>query len=399
MKRPKTHFIYFSLSFVIFCIISTQTVTGEVKSTGESDHGYTAPEFTNTVVLAERDALSFDIKSNVNTTANLSLIVYHEAWIINYYPDPKTVTLSATVPVNDPNASDNHVSFGKKSLMEQSLIPNLFYPKKTRVLDKPQIIENRNNTQYSWGTITIDPNNAVIIAYTDDFTDASGIYKGNEIDLPGVRIYREYNESNSSFMMNYSLKNTGTDTLDTANFNVFFPENVNNTQLIEKADVQVNSSCIIDVADKTTYNDGTGYFSKGHMILSNCPHDLVSGDQRDVSITVKGLNLNYGTIFPSIIVNYRVDENMFNTSGSVKRIWPGMNLVSEDNVNVTRFYYYETSVMIPETKYFSVSPEERGTKVDDHTPGGVTQSASLPIIIGVCAVGLGAAIDANYRRN
>jgi len=178
----------------------------------------------------------------------------------------------------------------------------------------------------------------------------------------------------------------------------FFPEYVNNTQLIEKADMQVNSSCIADIADKTTYNDGTGYFSKGHMILFKCPFNLVSGDQRNVSILVKGRNLNYGTIFPSIIVNYRVDENMFNTSASIERIWPGLNLVSEDNVNVTRFYYYETSVMIPETKSFSVSPEGKNVYTNDQKSDGAKPSASLSIIIGIGAIGLITLIRANYRR-
>jgi len=222
MKKPKTYFFSLILSCLIFCTISIHPVTGEVNSSGDN-YGNGTPEFTNTMVLAERDVLSFDIKANVNTTANLSFVVYHEAWIINYYPDPKTVTLSSIVPANHHSGSDNHVSFGKKSLMGQSLIPDLFYPKKTRVLDMPRVLENSNETRYTWGAITIDPNSAVIIAYTNDFENSAEIYKGDNIDLPGVRISRQYNESNSSFMMNYSLKNTGTDTMHTANLDVFFP--------------------------------------------------------------------------------------------------------------------------------------------------------------------------------
>jgi len=381
MKNLKTNSISFLIVFISVCLVSIAPVHGAVFSTSSYSHENITPVLKNTILIAERDVLSFDVKPNINSTGNLSLIVHHEAWIINYYPEPKTLTVMSSVPASENHAIKNHTAFGNRTLMQQSTIPNLFHPKKTQVLEKPRIIEKGNDTQYIWNDITIDPNDAAIIAYSNDYMDSSGIYDGDRINLPGVSISREFNEFNSSFVMDYSLRNTGSAPLNVANLNVFFPEKVSGVQLIDSAEMVVNSPCGIDIAEKTSYNDGTGHYSTGHLLLSNCPDNLKSGEQQNYSITISGQKQNSGTIFPSVITYYRVDDDPYNATGSMKSIWPGVELVTENQVNISQYYYFEASVAIPETKFFIVTPDGNDTKNDNPIPRTATQSASLPVIM------------------
>lgn len=398
MKSLKTRSISFLILFISLCLVSIAPVQGEVLSTWSHSDEDITPVLKNTILTAERDVLSFDVKPNINSTGNLSLIVYHEAWIINYYPEPKTLTIISSVPASENHAIKNHTAFGNRSLMQQSTIPNLFYPKKTQVLEKPRIFEKENEAQYIWNDITIDPDTAVIIAYKNDYMDGLRIYDGDQINLPGVSISRVFNELNSSFVMDYSLKNTGSAPLHFANLNVFLPEKVNSVQLIDHAEMMVNSPCGIDIAEKTTYGDGTGHYSTGQLLLSNCPEDLKSGEQQNYSITISGQKLNSGTIFPSLIVNYRVDDDPFNVTGNMKRIWPGVSLVTGEQVNISKYSYHEASVMIPETKFFIVTPHGNDTDKDNPIPHTAAQSASLPEIIPGAALLFCMIIETIYRR-
>jgi hypothetical protein len=346
---------------------------------------------TTYILTAERDVLSSNIRPAVNSTASLSLIIHHEAWIINYYPEPKTVTVMSSLTTGKNDTLNNHTVFGNRSLMQQSNIPNLFYPKKTQVLEKPRIVEKGNEIQYIWNNITIDPDSAVIIAYSHDYMDRAEVYNGDQIILPGVNISRVFGENNSSFIMNYSLKNYGPAPLHGMNMKVFFPEKVNNVQLLDLAEMVVNSSCRTNTIGKTTYNDGTGYFSTGKMLVSSCPGNIRSGEQQNYSITITGKKQNSGIIYPSFITYYLVDEDPYNVTGTMKRIWPGVDLVTENNVKSSRYYYYEVSVAIPETKFFIVNPDGNDAKNGTPVPHAATSaatSAPLPVTIAVTALGI-----------
>ncbi|WP_292345870.1 MULTISPECIES: hypothetical protein [unclassified Methanoregula] len=374
---------------IFICLVIIAPVSGTVSSTGSNLQDRDIPLLNNTILTAERDVLSFDIEPNLNSTANLSLIIHHEAWIFNYYPDKKTVSVTNLVPVGRDTPVHNHTVFGNRSLMQQSNIPNLFFPKKTQVLESAQISGTGNQTQYGWNNITIDPNCAVIIAYSHDFTEGSRLYNGDQINLPGVTISRNFSERDSSFILNYSLKNTGPVSLHNANLNVFFPEKANGIPLIESAVMNVTSPCGIDIADKTTYTDGTGHFSAGKLLLSDCTGDIMSGGQQNYLVTVTGKKQNSGMIFPTVILNYRADTDPFNASGSMNRIWPGVNLVTGDNVNISRYYYYEASVAIPETKFFVVSPDGSGAREaspsSDATRSNLA-SSPLPLLVSLFAL-------------
>jgi hypothetical protein len=401
MKSLNSPAIFFFIMLISVCTVNIAPVYGADFSTGNTSHKNITPELKNTILTAERDVLSFNIRPVVNSTAGLSLIVHHEAWIINYYPEPKTLTVMSSLTAGKNDTMSNHTVFGNRSLMQQSKIPNLFYPKKTQVLEKPRIVEKGNDIQYIWNNVTIDADSAVIIAYSHDYMDGSGIYNGDQIILPGVNISRVFEESNSSFIMNYSLKNSGPAPLHFANLNVFFPDKVNKVPLIANAEMVVNSPCRSNIVDKTTYNDGTGYFSTGQLLFSDCPEDLRRGEQQNYSITITGKTQNSGIIYPSFIAYYRVDEDPYNVTGTIKKIWPGVDLVAENNVNSSRYYYYEVSVAIPETKFFIVNPDGIDAKDGIPVPYAATSSATsapLPVTVSVIALGIVGVYAGVFRK-
>jgi hypothetical protein len=231
--------------------------------------------------------------------------------------------------------------------------------------------------------------------------DGSGIYNGDQIILPGVNISRVFEESNSSFIMNYSLKNSGPAPLHFANLNVFFPDKVNKVPLTANAEMVVDSPGRSNSGDKTTYNDGTGYFSTGQLLFSDCPEDLRRGEQQNYSITITGKTQNSGIIYPSFIAYYRVDEDPYNVTGTIKKIWPGVDLVAENNVNSSRYYYYEVSVAIPETKFFIVNPDGIDAKDGIPVPYAATSSATsapLPVTVSVIALGIVGVYAGVFRK-
>ncbi len=332
--------------FFVFCIIfsfALYPVHGETTS-------------NSSLIIAERDTLSFYLQPNLDTTANLTPIIFHEAWIINNGNLSKNITINNFVPRKYYKKVFAYPSFGKRALMQQSIIPDYFNPKSIKVLDEPVIIEEGNTINYTWDNVKIDPMEAVVAAYANYYEDSSEIYEQNMINLPSVSIIRSYDSNDSFFIMNYTVENTGALRLHAPKFILFFPEKANGTQLIEPSNVSVNSPCKMDIFENTSYNDGTGYFSDGHMVLSHCPEYLESNGQLNFLIEVKGKVENPGKLIPSLVIGFTVDSDLYNNTGQMLRIWPETKITSNEKINVTRFYYYETSLALPENKFFVVSP-------------------------------------------
>jgi hypothetical protein len=67
----------------------------------------------------------------------------------------------------------------------------------------------------------------------------------------------------------------------------------------------------------------------------------------------------------------------------------GVDLVAENYVNSSRYYYYEVSAAIPETKFFIVNPDSNDTKNGTpvpHTATSCATSAPLPVTVSGIAL-------------
>lgn len=358
MMRKKLSLIYYFFIFSMIFNFTLYPAYGETKSNSSLIIADSTNRFNNSLIIAERDVLSFYILPNSDTTANLTPIIFHEAWIINNDNQSKNITVYNSIPKKNYKKVFRYPFFGKRALMPQSMIPAYFNPKSTKVLDEPMIIEGRDEINYTWNNVKVDPMEAVIVAYANYYEDGSEIYRQNIIDLPSVSITRFYDSYDSLYIMNYTLKNTGALRLHAPKFILFFPEKVNGTQLIEPSNVSVSSLCKTDIFENTSYNDGTGYFSNGHMVLSHCPEYLESNGLLNFLIEVKGKVENSGKLIPSLVIGFKADSDLSNKTGQMMRIWPETKIISEETINVSRFYYYETSLAIPENKFFVVAPSK-----------------------------------------
>jgi hypothetical protein len=311
----------------------------------------------NTLVIAERDVLSFSLNPRINETANLTLLNYHETWIFNTYDQVKTIDVVCPISKEKYQPSSGYPAFGKRYLIQQSSIPDYIAPKATRILETPAVKDGSNTVYFTWENVKIDPHEAVIVAYADEFQNGSDIYHAGAIEIPGVNITRTYEGSGSVLVMNYSLENTEKFRLHSPKFILFFPEFINNDQIFQPSNITIRSNCRMDIFENTTYNDGSGYFSTGHMMLSQCPEYLQSAQTNNFNVEIEGRNSHAGRLIPSFVISYKADDDLFNQTGEVKRIWPAVDIIPQENLNITRLYYYEVSLAIPEIKSFIIVPD------------------------------------------
>jgi hypothetical protein len=307
--------------------------------------------------VAERDTLSFSLHPSADfDTANNTLVLFHEAWVMNLYNRSETVTFVSPVTKENFNPSTGYPVFGKSYILQQSLFPNILVPKNVQVLEKPEIMEENNTEYFIWSDITIDPNNAVIIAYANSFGNNSAVYRSDGYNLPGVKILSTFDSDNSILFMNYSITNTGKSAINSPKFIVFFPETVRNIPIFQPEDIIIKSNCKMDIFENTSYNDGSGHFSTGHMMLSQCPEFLDAAQSDNYHIRIQGKELHSGKLIPSIIVRYREDASLFNKTSEERSLSQPDFLSSDNQINITRLYYSEVSLVLPEQNFFSIIP-------------------------------------------
>ena len=94
------HYIFY---FFIIIILSFAICPAYGKANVGNSLNAANPEnkFNSSVTIAERDILYFYITPNVNITANLTLLLYHEAWIINNDDVSINITIYASIPKKD----------------------------------------------------------------------------------------------------------------------------------------------------------------------------------------------------------------------------------------------------------------------------------------------------------
>lgn len=319
-------------------------------------------ESNNSLTIAERDVLFFQLIPNINTTANLTLLVNREIWIMNNDNVTKNITIRNTIPKNDFIQTSLYPSFGYNMRMPLNLIQSVqdyINPNNTTLLNEPEIQVEKDNVNYTWNNITIGPKDDVIIVYINYYDNLSNMYNMTNINLPDMVINRSYNkihmsDNNYSFIMNYTMKNIGGLQLSTPTLILFFPEIVDGIQLIKPTNISVNSLSQSDIIENDNYNDGTGQMSNGHLFLTNFPVYLDANNQYEFDVTINGSIINNGKIFPSLIVSYNYETDPTNSTGLMTRIWPETQIISQ-NMSITRLYYYDVDVFIPEDNYFTTT--------------------------------------------
>ena len=309
----------------------------------------------NSLTLAERDVLSFSLKpSTGNDPANLTPLLYHESWVMNNYDQAKTVTIINHVKKEKFNPSTGYPLFGKKYLLQQSLIPDYLTPNNVHVLENPIFTEENDSVNFFWNNVTIGPHDAVIIAYANEYENETDIYSPDGFILPDLNLTSSYTDKDPVLYLNYTMTNTGKNEVHSPKFIVFFPEKINNTEIFQPSDITITSNCQMDIFENTSYNDGTGHFSVGHMMLSHCPEYLNTTQSNNFNIKIQGNGYHFGKLFPSLIIDYLEDGNLFNKNADETILSPPDTLVSDDSLNLTRYYYYDVSIVLPEHNYFTI---------------------------------------------
>lgn len=356
---------YIFLFLLITSLCANITHASEIKINNFSDISINTINNPDSLIIIERDYLLTTTKPNstpnINTTANLTLIIAHEADIMNNANVSKTITIYNTIPKEKYLNIYPYPKFGKNATLQESLIPKI-YPNNTLILAEPTIEIGQEYVNYTWYNITISPGDMVVAAYANYFEDGSNIYNISNISSPDAITERSYHANyqtyGASLEMNYTLKNIGALKLHNPELTLFFPEKINETNFVlmpDKIFANPSSNAIISGDGYNHHIDGTGYFSMGHLVTSRYPEYLDANEELNFNVKIEGTIKNAGKIFPEFFIYYAADTDLYNETGKMTRIWPASEIVSSERINLTRSYYYKVWMDIPENNYFAIT--------------------------------------------
>lgn len=391
--RIKT--IFFILCFLLSILlvdINSYVVFAEYANNSTIIDGVN--ESNSSLTVAERDVIISQMSPNENITANTTLILDREIWVMNNDNVSRNVTIYNTIPKKDYVQTSWYPLFGVNCTIPLDLIPyvqNYINPNNSIILNNPKIQVNDLNVNYTWDNVTIGPKDAAIIIYINYLDDDKNLYNTTSINLPDVIIKRLYNMTQVKgedyiFTMNYTMKNVGKLPISGPKLRLFFPETtggVEGTQLITPTNII--SDPRDDIIENDHYNDGTGQMNTGYLISTNFPESLDTNEQYGLNVTINGTIENAGKIMPALIVQYDDIADPSNSTGQMTRIWPETGIISHDNINITRLYYFDVSILIPEDKYFTVAPTGY-TNNQTSSSGATTPSISAMMTVLVISI-------------
>lgn len=345
--------------FFFISIISLITILASPANCESVSYGITNNNAHNEedIIVAERDVVSFYISPNIGNTANVTLILFHEGWVINTGNSTKNITISSLIPKDKDKQVFNYPLFGQEAIMPQSIIQDNYGSYNVTLLGLPAIEKNGSGTNYIWRDVTLGPKEAVIVAYANFYEDGSAVYNLTQVKLPGLTLLRSYNYNNSHLDISFTLQNVGQHRLQKPRLVLFIPEEVDGKVIFYSNEISVNNFSRADIYEKTYYNDGTGKMSKGHMFLSNFPEYLDVNDRFNFQVAINGTEESKGILVPSFIISYIADYDPYNITQEVSRLSPQLAITSTSKINVTKFYYYEVSLAIPEKQFIYVTGE------------------------------------------
>jgi hypothetical protein len=340
----------------------------------------------NSLTIAEADVLSSYVSPNNDTYANITLYVNHEALIINNDNVSKNVTIYAFIPsqaYKNMSARNRTIypNYGLDAIMSGHLFPQYFNPKSVKILDDPVIEIGDTQVTYTWNNVEIAPMSAVDAAYSNYYCDDSSVYNNTSINLPGINIISNFSNVDTLYTMNFSVKNTGKFRLYPG-FDLFFPKEADGKPILKISDVSSNSA--LTVINNTSYVDGTGNPSNsmvlGYDMTSNVEDYIDAGNSTNYVAIINGTVNGTGKIYPSLVINYCILDDVYNKTGNVTRLWSPVKVVSDQPSNQTQFYYYEVSMFIPVNNYFIMTPTANSSNQTS------TQGSPVPAISALTTI-------------
>lgn len=309
---------------------------------------------STSILLIERDI--------PQTRVGFDPVVNHEALVVNLSDETIKVDIESPIPKGFYVVKKFFPTFGHDSLLA---VPMQFPQQVTisdyKILERPLIDTKNDETVFRWTNISIPAKQAVIAQYDNYFGSRSQFYTTAGLKILELDIRTSFRASfidggkGVVFELYYDLENRGKEEIEDILMDVILPDSVYQeegkppVQLFEAADAVASPEVKVD---RGMLGDGFGNAAVG-TIFTISIQSIKPGNSHNLWMKVIGKKVaKSGDSYPLLTFQYRMKGNP---------IWPSTILKSKKKLEIIRFSYRHTNLILPDSKLFRFKPD--GVKI------------------------------------
>lgn len=304
------------------------------------------------VLLVERDV--------PQTRVDFDPVINHEALVVNLSDKTIEVDIESQIPKGLYVVKKFFPAFGEESLLAMPM----YYPQEVnvsdyKILQRPSIEEKKDGEAiFSWNSISILPKQAIIAQYDNYFGNLGQFYTKDGLKVLELFLRTSYTASLKeggkvvAFELNYDLENKGKSEIEDIVMDIILPDEVypegenSVVKLFEVTEAYASPNIKVD---RGMLGDGFGKAATGTIFTVRIGK-IKPGESHKLSMKVEGKRMaERGESYPLFTFQYR-------TKGD--HIWPPTTLKSKKELEITKFYYKEANIILPDSKLFRFKPEK-----------------------------------------
>lgn len=302
------------------------------------------------ILLVERDV--------PQTRVGFEPIINHEALIANLSDKTIEIDIESPIPKGLYIVKKFYPTFGQESLLAMPI----YFPQKVKItsykiLERPSIERRNEEIVFRWANVSIPPGQAVIAPYENYFGNLSQFYIKGGLRVLELHVYTSYDVSLKDggkrviFNLNYNLENKGENDVEDLLMDVILPDVVYPEG--EKSEIKLFDTTETTASSQVKFHrgmvgDGFGKAATGTIFTANISK-IKPGEANKLWMRVEGKKgADRGECYPLFTFQFRMKG---------PPIWPRTILKSKKKLEIERFYYRQSNLVIPDSKLFRFGPQ------------------------------------------
>lgn len=302
------------------------------------------------VLLVERDV--------PQTRVGFEPIINHEALIANLSDKTIEIDIESPIPKGHYVVKKFYPTFGEESLLAMPI----YFPQKVKIsgykiLNRPSIEKKDGEIIFRWANVSIPPEQAVIAQYENYFGNLSQFYTKNGLRVLELHINNSYDVSLKDggkrviFNLSYKLENKSENDVEDILMDVILPDVVypeGENSEIKLFDVIETKASPQVKFHKGMLGNGFGKAATGTIFTAHIPK-IKPGEANKLLMKLEAKKVaNRGESYPLFTFQFRMKG---------APIWPSTILKSKKKLEIEKFYYRQSNLVIPDSKLFRFGPQ------------------------------------------
>lgn len=342
---------------VLISIILTLVIMNHFKEVCFS-FTFFASNFNSPVKMKSSPSILMVERDVPQTRVGFEPIINHGTLIANLSDETIELDIESPIPKGLYVVKKFYPTFGQESLLAMPM----YFPHKVdisnyKILEAPSIEKKNEETIFKWANTTITPKQAIIAQYENFFGNLDQFYTKNGLKVANLYIHTSYAASLRDggktviFNLNYRLQNKGKNDLEDVLIDFILPDTVYPNG--EGSGIKLFNVIRTTASPGVKFHrgmlgDGFGKAATGTIFTIGIPR-LKEGEVNSVSLKVEGeRTAEQGESFPLFTFQYRLKEG--------ERIWPPTVLKSKKKLELTKFYYIQSNLVLPDSRLFKFEP-------------------------------------------